>query len=235
MNVELEDRLRDALRLQAAEVTPARLRFADGPRAVPRPVRRPLAWLAPVAVAVCVLAIAGVVAVVAAGRHSHSGRTPVGGSGRAAVASLAGTAWRLDSVRKPDGSTVAIPARLGAGVDFERDHKKLGAGVGSSFTDATYTVTGAGDLVVTPVGTTASGYAGADPAMLTALDAMTAITYGRAGQSTPQTVSVDVQPRLVQLSAHGYVLSFVDKLPLATSAPETGAPGTSSPVASLHT
>lgn len=234
MTVELEDRLRNALRRQADEVTPARLRFADGPRAVHRPVRRGLTWLAPVAVAACVLAIAGVVAVVAAGGHSI--RTRAGGSGPAAVASLAGTAWRLDSVRTPGGSTVAIPARLNAVVAFERDHKKLGAGVGSSFTDATYTVTSAGDLVVTPVGTTASGGTGSDPAMLTALDAMNAITYGRSGQSAGQTVGVGVEPRLLTLSADGYVLSFVDKLPLATSsAPATGLPGTSSPVASLHT
>jgi hypothetical protein len=190
--------------------------------------------LAPAAVAVCILAVAGVVAVIPAG--SHSGRTPAGGSGPAAVASLAGTGWRLDSVRKPDGSTVAIPARLSAGVDFERDHKTLGAGVGTNFTDARYTVTAAGDLVVTPVGTTGSGYAGADPAVLAATDAMTAITYGRSGQSSGQTVSVDLQPRLLRLSADGYVLSFVDKLPLATSsAASTGAAGTASPVASRHT
>ncbi|MFN2562780.1 MAG: hypothetical protein ABR571_15985 [Jatrophihabitans sp.] len=235
MTVELEARLRDALRLQADEVTLAGLRFADGPRVVPgRPARRGLTWLAPAAIAVCVLAVAGVVAVIAAG--PHSGRTSAGGSGPAAVASLAGTGWRLDSVRKPDGSTVAIPARVGAGVDFERDHTRLGAGVGTSFTDARYTVTDAGDLVVTPIGTTGSGYAGSDPAVLTAVDAMTAITYGRSGQSSGQPVSVDVQPRLLRLSADGYVLSFADKLPLATtSAPATGAPGTSSPVASLHT
>jgi hypothetical protein len=153
---------------------------------------------------------------VAGGGHTSS---PAGGSGPAAVAALAGTAWRLDSVQKPDGSTIVVPDRLSAGIAFERDHKTLGAGVGTNFTDARYTVTTAGDMVVTPIGTTASGYAGSDPAVLAALDAMTAITYGRAGQTIAQTVRVEVGPRQLRLSADGYVLTFVDKLPLATSSP----------------
>jgi hypothetical protein len=235
MTVDIETRIRDALQVQAAEVTSEKLRFAGGSRAaVPAARSRRFATrFAPVLVAACVAAAAVVIAV-AAGGGGHD-RAPAGGSGQATTAALAGTGWRLASVRKPDGSTVAIPARLSAGIAFERDQKRLGAGVGTNFTDARYTVTDAGDLVVTPVGTTGSGYAGADPAVLTALDALNAITYGRAGQSTGPTVSVEVQPRLLRLSADGYVLSFVDKLPLATSsAPATGAPGTASAVPSFH-
>jgi hypothetical protein len=244
---DVENRLRDALAHQADEVTPARLRFADGPRAVSsRRAGGVVRWLAPAAVAACVLAVAVAVAVFASG-SGHRG-TPAGGTGSADVAGLAGTGWRLDTVRRPDGSTVAIPERLSAGIAFERDRKSLGAGVGSSFTDARYTVTAAGDLVVTPVGTTASGYAGHDTAMVAALDAMTAITYGRSGQTTAQTVTVEIRPRLLRLSADGYVLTFVDELPLATSSvpicppgtaacvsgTATGAPGTASAVPSFH-
>jgi hypothetical protein len=217
MNTDLERELRTALRARADAVTSADLRHATG---AAKPVRRTSRTVgrlvAPLAAAACVAVLAAVIAT-----RGGTGARSAGGGHSAAV--LVGQDWQLSTIRRAGGESVTVPAGLAAGIAFE-SAKVLSFGWGSSdrfpayrLTRCTYTSV-AGGIAVGTESTDRGGTVRGRSARLTdaAIDAAT-----RPGTR----VAIDHGPRALVLTAGGYVFTFADEVPLATSSPPSPGRG----------
>lgn len=182
---DLEDDLRAALRARADELTAADLRrpfLDDQSRARGR--RGPL--LAALATAACVAAGGVGIAV----WHPHTGAPadgtfaghPVKTGSRPSdidpgfTGALSNSMWSLVKVTH-GGKVTTIPDRIGARLTFA-PHGRIVAYDGVNTASASCAVRADGTLVFGPAATTAIGYVGHDPAVLTAVDSIGALLQG---------------------------------------------------------
>ncbi len=149
--------------------------------------------------------------------------------------SYAGRHWRLTSVSH-NGATVAIPARVGATIDFSASAHycgrgalfgqcpgKIGINDSVNFLSGSYRLTVDG-FATTDVGTTLVLYAGPDTTRKLVISAMDQVAYGRVastGFSGNADVRASVDRDVLTLTVPDYVLTLTaqGKSRLDTSSP----------------